>query len=267
MSGNTVYLITGANRGIGHAVTTLLLSRPHTTVIATSRNPAASLDPASFPEGKIHPTSRLVPVLLDDGDGDSDPAQADPARASRTLAARLRDEHGVTALDVVVANAGGSACTGDVLTTDPEVMVRDFRVNAAGTARLFQAVWPLLECKEGGPAGWEKKKFIYISSTLGSIGILDQESFPEIAYGMSKVAANWFVHKVSVELKGKLVAGVLHPGWVQTPLGQTLADAVGIKEPPMTVEESAKCVVEQIDNWTPDKSGKFLAYNGMELPW
>ncbi|KAL2176878.1 uncharacterized protein P884DRAFT_285490 [Thermothelomyces heterothallicus CBS 202.75] len=283
MSNNTVYLITGANRGIGLAVTTLLLSRPHTTVIATSRNPSASLEPASFPEGKIHPTSRLVPVLLDDGD---DAARADPARASRTLAARLRDEHGVTALDVVIANAGGSTCAGNVLTADPDVMGRDFRVNAAGTARLFQAVWPLLESREerkenkkkdeegeggkgeeGGPAGWEKKKFIYISSSLGSIGILERESMPGIAYGMSKAAANWFVRKVSVELKGKLVAGVLHPGWVQTALGQILADAVGRKEPPMTVEQSAKCVVEQIDNWTPDKSGQFLSYDGKPLPW
>jgi NAD(P)-dependent dehydrogenase (short-subunit alcohol dehydrogenase family) len=55
-------------------------------------------------------------------------------------------------------------------------------------------------------------KFVYVSSTLGSIGILDQESLPGVAYGMSKAAANWFVKKVSVELKGQVVAGVVHPG-------------------------------------------------------
>jgi NAD(P)-dependent dehydrogenase (short-subunit alcohol dehydrogenase family) len=55
-------------------------------------------------------------------------------------------------------------------------------------------------------------KFVYVSSTLGSIGILDQESMPGVAYGMSKAAGNWFVKKVSVELKGQVVAGVLHPG-------------------------------------------------------
>ena len=34
--------------------------------------------------------------------------------------------------------------------------------------------------------------------------------------------------------------------WVQTPLGQSLADAIGFKEPPTTVEQSAKGVVEQV---------------------
>ena len=29
---------------------------------------------------------------------------------------------------------------------------------------------------------------------------------------MSKAAGNWFVKKVSVELRGQLVVGVLHPG-------------------------------------------------------
>ncbi|KAH6856132.1 hypothetical protein B0I37DRAFT_303993, partial [Chaetomium sp. MPI-CAGE-AT-0009] len=220
--------------------------------------PAPSLDPATFPAGAIHPTSRLIPVLLDDGAG----AGPDAASlSSRTLAARLRDDHGVAALDVVVANAGGSTSLSGVLDTDPDVMARDFVVNAAGPARLFQAVWPLLQ--QGG----RDKKFVYVSSSLGSIGILDQESMPGVAYGMSKAAANWFAKKVSVELKGQVVVGVLHPGWVQTELGQSLADAVGFKEPPLTVELSAKGVVEQIDNWTPEKSGQFLAYDGRSLPW
>ncbi|KAK4044086.1 hypothetical protein C8A01DRAFT_43021 [Parachaetomium inaequale] len=272
MADNTVYLITGANRGIGLAVTTLLLTRPHTTVVATARHPSPSLD--SFPREKIHPTSKLTPILLDDGAG-SDPART----SSATLAARLRDEHGVAALDVVVANAGGSTAMGGVLTTSPEEMERDFGVNAAGPARLFQAVWPVMEHPssssssspiEGGvgEAGRQKeKKFVLITSTLGSIGLLDQEVMPGVAYGMSKAAANWFARKVSVELKGKVVVGVLHPGWVQTELGQSLADAIGYKQPPMTVEQCAKAVVEQIDNWTPEKSGQFLSYKGEQLPW
>jgi hypothetical protein len=34
--------------------------------------------------------------------------------------------------------------------------------------------------------------------------------------------------------------------WVQTELGQSLADAIGYKQPPMTVEDCAKAVVEQV---------------------
>jgi NAD(P)-dependent dehydrogenase (short-subunit alcohol dehydrogenase family) len=104
-----------------------------------------------------------------------------------------------------------------VLDTDPEVdMLRDFEVNAVGPARLFRAVWPLLE--GGGGAGGEataagrEKRFVLITSSLGSIGTLDVESMPGVAYGMSKAAANWWAKKVSVELKGRLVVGIIHPG-------------------------------------------------------
>jgi hypothetical protein len=34
--------------------------------------------------------------------------------------------------------------------------------------------------------------------------------------------------------------------WVQTELGQVLADAIGFPEPPMSVEESARGVLEQV---------------------
>ncbi|KAG7287388.1 hypothetical protein NEMBOFW57_006899 [Staphylotrichum longicolle] len=50
-------------------------------------------------------------------------------------------------------------------------------------------------------------------------------------------------------------------------LGQGLADAIGFKQPPLTVEQSVKGVAEQIDGLTPEKSGKFLTYTGAELPW
>ena len=254
MSDNTVYLITGANRGkyrqhlacsypstqlitpspdfplatslplaphshrhpqqstpslispsgIGLALATLLLTRPHTTVLATSRRASPSLTTA-FPSTKIQPTSSLLPFLLD---------EADPAISSATLAARLQAEHGITALDVVVANAGGTVGRlRGVLDTDPETqMMKDFEVNAVGPAKLFRAVWPLLEGGGGKAAAADQKKFVLITSSIGSIATLDVENMPGVAYGMSKAAANWWAKKVSVELKGRLVVGIIHPG-------------------------------------------------------
>ncbi|AEO66419.1 uncharacterized protein THITE_2144003 [Thermothielavioides terrestris NRRL 8126] len=254
MSGNTVYLITGANRGKRRRKPADSL-----TALSTARSSSSST---------IHPTSRLIPLLLD---------EADDAISSATLPARLAAATTAAAaggssssgpplrLDVVIANAGSSAAFRDVLGTDPGAdMVRDFEVNAVGPAKLFRAVWPLLERASAvGGVG----KFVLVSSSLGSIGLLDQESLPGVAYGMSKAAANWWAKKVSVEFRGRLVVGVLHPGWVQTELGQALADAVGFKEPPMTLEQSAKGMIQQIDNLTPEKSGQFLQYNGDQLPW
>lgn len=50
-------------------------------------------------------------------------------------------------------------------------------------------------------------------------------------------------------------------------MGQALADALGMKEPPITPEESARQCLDKIDNWTADKNGKFLTCRGEELPW
>ncbi|KAJ7303537.1 hypothetical protein DFH08DRAFT_825822 [Mycena albidolilacea] len=41
MSGKTVYLISGANCGIGHGLSALLAARPNTIIFASARNPAA----------------------------------------------------------------------------------------------------------------------------------------------------------------------------------------------------------------------------------
>ncbi|KXX73565.1 Norsolorinic acid ketoreductase [Madurella mycetomatis] len=262
MSDNTIYLITGANRGIGLHLTALLLARPNTTVIATSRTP--SITPASIP-GTLHPTSKLIPFLLD---------ESNPVINHASLRARLAAEYpDVTRLDVVVANAGGSSGFKDVLGTEPEEIARDLEVNTLGAVRLFQAVVGLL-LGEGGDVdgvGEEdkgRKRFVVVSSSVGSIGALEMENFPGVGYGMSKAATNWWARKVSLEFAAKgLLVGVLHPGWVKTAMGQAMADAVGFPEPPLSSEESAKGVLTQIENLTPEKSGQFLAWNGMNLPW
>jgi len=50
-------------------------------------------------------------------------------------------------------------------------------------------------------------------------------------------------------------------------MGQGLADSLGVKEPVMSVEDSAKGCLERIDEFTPETSGKFLHVSGKELPF
>lgn len=178
-------------------MTTALLARPNTTVFATARTTSSAAPLTNF-QGIVNETSKLIPVLLNEDDDSG-------AITSAMLATRLREEHNVQKLDVVVANAGGTQSSGTVLDTDPAAVLKDFEVNAIGPLKLLQALWPLLD------AGKEKK-FVYISSTLGSIELSHLERFPGVGYGMSKAAANWFAKKVSVELEGKVIVGILHPG-------------------------------------------------------
>ncbi len=57
-----------------------------------------------------------------------------------------------------------------------------------------------------------EKKFIFISSSLGSIAAME-DAAPTLAYGVSKAAANYFVRKIHYEEK-RIIALAIHPGYV-----------------------------------------------------
>jgi NAD(P)-dependent dehydrogenase (short-subunit alcohol dehydrogenase family) len=155
----------------------------------------------------VHPTSKLIPFHLD---------EANPAANHASLPSRLQAAHPDIAgrgVDVVVANAGSSTGFKDVLHTEPDEMLRDFEVNTLGPVRLFRAVAGLMQLQEEGAK--KEKKFVLITSSIGSIGIMDLEKMllPGVGYGMSKAAANWWAKRISLEFKDKgLLVGVLHPG-------------------------------------------------------
>ncbi|KAB5577880.1 hypothetical protein GE09DRAFT_534124 [Coniochaeta sp. 2T2.1] len=251
---NTVYLITGSNKGIGLSLVSHLLARPNTTVLALYRatspppNPFSSLLPPS------HPSSTLIPL----------PLPTIPPSSTASLASLLPSS--ITHIDVVISNAGGTSGFNSIADTSAQDMLYDFTLNAVGMADLFRVAWPLLEKSER-----EVKKFVVISSSVGSIKGLGEENFPAAAYGMSKAAANWWGRKLALDYKGKgLGVGILHPGWVRTGMGKGIAEAIGLEEeaaPMMTADESARALLEQIDNLTLENSGQFKSYNGKTLPW
>lgn len=252
MSAPAIYLITGANRGIGRGFTQQLLQKPSTTVIAAVRDPAhpTSKALADLPKGT---DSQLIVVKLDST------VETDAAAA----VAELR-ERGISSLDVVIANAGIGQGGTSVRSTSVANTQKHFNVNAIGPLTLFQATADLLQAsKTGSP------KFVAVSTVIGSIG--SQEilaNFPKVSspYGASKAALNWFVRLLSFE-EPWLTSFVFHPGLVETDLtsgGSMNLKALGA----ISVDTSVGDMLKAIWSIEPkDLSGTFRNHDGTIIPW
>lgn len=120
-------LITGASRGLGHSLAARYLLQPNTTVIAANR----SANPLSLP---AHPTSTLL-VL---------PYDAASPTAATTLIDTLVTKHGITHLDVVIANAGIMKAFPLVRDVTQAQILEHTQVNVFGVVALYQATRALL---------------------------------------------------------------------------------------------------------------------------
>ncbi|KAL5399456.1 hypothetical protein PMIN03_012679 [Paraphaeosphaeria minitans] len=250
MSTNTTYLITGANRGIGRGLTAELLQRPYVTVIAAVRDTSATTF-VNLPAGD---GSKLIIVKLDSL------TESD----AKEVVAQLLARHGITSLDVVIANAGIANSSASVDETTSDNLRDHFNTNTIGPVLLFQATKPLL--KES-----DKPVFLAISSGVGSMGV--QEAFAAFPakfspYGASKAALNWLVRRIHFE-EPWLTAYVTHPGVVMTDMLNTVAgpgaDPVALGA--ITVDASVKGMLSTLDSASREIGGTFQNHDGTTLPW
>ncbi|WYZ35259.1 hypothetical protein EsH8_I_001535 [Colletotrichum jinshuiense] len=253
---NTVYVITGTNKGIGLGLVKALLARPSITVVASVRNDdaAASLKAsiADLPKGD---DSKLHVMLLDFSKAPS-PATV---REAFTAATSGTIDH----IDILISNAAAPFPMTPTFTVTPEDLRNAFEINTIAPLMVFQGLWPLMDNREeaGVPV-----KFIGITSSVGSIG--SQEPVPGGAYGPSKAALNWLTKSLHLQHKN-LVSVAVHPGWVQTYMGNYAAKEWNYDAgPPDTVESSVKGVLQVIDEASRETtSGKFVTQTGQVIPW
>ncbi|KAJ5973102.1 uncharacterized protein N7479_003020 [Penicillium vulpinum] len=250
---NKVYVVTGANRGLGLGLTKRLLERPATTIVASVRSHDAATNLMSEIEGTtIGKNSALHIIELDFSTAKS------PEEITQAFAAVST----VTHIDVLICNAGFATPMTLASVTSAEDLRKSFEVNTIAPLLVFQAFWPLMQRSASAP------KLAVISSSVGSIA--GQEPVPGGAYGPSKAASNWLTKALHVENeKNGLVVFALHPGWVQTRAGEFVAKEWGYpSSPPVTVEDSVKGMLSIIDSATRDNmSGKFVSLTGDILLW
>jgi len=175
-------VITGANRGIGLALTRQYRDRGD-SVVAVCRQASSELDELGVRvESGIEVTDRES--LLD-------------------LAGRLSDID----VDVLLNNAGVMRRTDfDDIEDQLDAYRLQFEVNSLAPLRVTRALVDRLG--EGG-------KVAIITSRMGSIA--DNDSGGHYGYRMSKAAVNMAGVSLAQELAGRRIAvGLLHPGYVKT---------------------------------------------------
>ncbi|KAL3441380.1 hypothetical protein BJX65DRAFT_313901 [Aspergillus insuetus] len=284
MSDSTIVLITGVARGLGKALTEFYLARPNHTVIGTVRDPAAANAQAllSSSTTSAAPGSKLHLLKLE--------ATRAPDYAS--LPSSIKSL-GITHLDIVIANSGISCSPTPLATISPEDVLNGYDVNTVGTLRLWQATRDLLEKSSKGP------KWVSMSSGAGSIdGVKTYGTQWFSMYGMSKAGMNWLTVYVfhslyfiggvwqsplceggmlKISSDGSaihnseewLTAFAVHPGLVQTDMGNKGAREFGMEEAPNTIEEAITKTTAKIDGATREAtSGRFWnVIDGVEFPW
>ncbi|KAL4905798.1 hypothetical protein BDW74DRAFT_177500 [Aspergillus multicolor] len=254
---NTIYLITGANRGLGLGLVKSLLTRPSTTIIASVRNEQAS-ETLKSSLVTINPgtNSKLHIILLPF----STEPPTTPEYIQQTISTTIPN---LPHIDILILNAGSANPMTPALTTTPSDLRTSFEINTIAPLLVFQATWPLLRLSPSGTP-----KALFMSSSVGSIAA--QEPFPGGAYGASRAAGNWLTRAIHLQHeKDGLVAFAMHPGWVQTRAGDFVAREWGFESgPPVSVEESVRGILKVLDGASrKNVGGGFVTYEGEELPW
>lgn len=87
---------------------------------------------------------------------------------------------------------------------------------------------------------------------------------------MSKAALNMATKNLSIELgqakKNKVICVCLHPGTVDTDLSRPYHKNVPV-EKLFSVEHSVTCLMNVITNLSYQQTGKFINWDGTELPY
>ena len=228
-------LITGANRGIG-----LEFCRQYAAggwrVLACCRYPEKADElnklAAQYPEQvKIHALDVADLVQID------------------RLAQVLADE----SIDLLINNAGiyPDSNKGGFGQTNYSEWIQAFRINAMAPLKMAETFAAQVSRSE-------QKTIVTMTSKMGSIA--DNSGGGSYLYRSSKAAVNMVVKTLAIDLKPVGITAVLfHPGWVKTDMGGPNAL--------ISAEQSVSGIRRVIARLKISDSGKFMGYDGQEIPW
>ncbi|MEO5624997.1 MAG: SDR family NAD(P)-dependent oxidoreductase [Dokdonella sp.] len=245
-------LVTGASSGIGLGLVRELVVNQHVaTVTAVSRHAGAN-------EALAELGSRCDRDRLHTIDADLTDETATAAMVERVRARHDRLHLVVNAAGMLHDDALRPERSINQLTLD--ALQRSFAINAFAPILLGRALMPLLDRDEGSV-------FASISARVGSIG--DNWLGGWYAYRAAKAAQNQLIRTFSIELSRrnpKACCLLLHPGTVDTPLSVPFQTNVPA-EKLFSVERASQQLLQIIAACTPADSGRFIAWDGRDVPW
>ncbi len=225
-------LITGANRGIGLALTQLYCKQ-NWQVIACCRDPESSVELTVLSEK--YESLDVFALDVTDYDAVSD------------LADDLKDVQ----LNLLINNAGYYGPKGYVFgETDVVEWRKVFEINTIAPMKMMEAFHHQLKSGKGLIAN--------MSSAMGSMS--ENSSGGSYIYRSSKAALNAITKSMSLDgVPYGIRAIALHPGWVQTEMGGSNAL--------LTADESVIGLKAVLDNFNDSQNGAFYDTKGRKLAW
>ena len=137
---------------------------------------------------------------------------------------------------------------------------QQFAINAIAPVLLAKAVEPLLQRDQ-------PFHFASLSARVGSIG--DNRSGGWYGYRAAKAAQNQLLRSLSIEWARRwpqATVTMLHPGTTDTELSRPFQSFVPA-EKLFSPERAAGHLVDVLVQQTPDRTGRFLAWDGQEIVW
>lgn len=275
MAAASVALIQGSSGALGSHFARALLTRTNLQIVATSRDPSrAKRTILEGVEGADE--SRLKVLEMDIKEEGS----------IKKAAEEVRKEYGDKSLRFLLNASGVLHADKSIAEIDPEKLLETFQLNTFGHLLTFKHFYPLLpqkndikSSKAASDAEDPAKGVLHpslgvlasLTAKIGSIG--DNQKGGWYAYRASKAAANQAIMTLQRELSLRStpsIAVALHPGTV---VGTNLSKPwtnekdAGTKKGHHHPPEAVDKLLKVISGLKQNDGGKFLNYDGEELPW
>jgi NAD(P)-dependent dehydrogenase (short-subunit alcohol dehydrogenase family) len=227
-------LITGANRGLGMALSQVGAERGH-QILAGVRNLQTSNE--GLTQSELYKSITLLPL--------------DVTNEESVISAANTVKENFGTVDVIINNAG------ILLERDKQIEELDldqvketFDVNFFGPIRVVKHFLPLLMIGD-------RSSIINISSEAGS---MSNAYGGDYAYASSKTALNMFSQQLYQYVKSKNInVYSVHPGWIKTDMGGDRAPGNPI--------DTAKGIFDIIEGKREiGNSHVFITYEGQPMP-